>query len=112
MSYKNYPEKLKDPRWQKKRLEIFNRDAFKCVWCGNTEKTLHVHHFCYEKGKEPWEAFDDELATLCEDCHMLKHIKLSAELQEIFDLVSSGFFMQSPLAAQAIVEIIKKYTLK
>ena len=108
----NYSDKLKDPRWQKKRLEVFQRDEFKCVWCGIAEKTLHVHHFTYEKGKEPWEAPDDALGTVCEDCHMLTHMKLPPALQEIFNLITTGFFISSPLAAQSIVEIIKKHTLK
>lgn len=64
-----YAEKLKDPRWQKKRLEILNRDEFTCQKCYDTESTLHVHHRYYEKGKEPWEANESALITLCESCH-------------------------------------------
>ena len=30
-----YSEKLKDPRWQKKRLEILERDNFRCQYCGD-----------------------------------------------------------------------------
>jgi hypothetical protein len=30
-SRKTYSEKLRDPRWQKKRLQIFERDEFMCV---------------------------------------------------------------------------------
>lgn len=64
-----YSDKLKDPRWQRKRLEILHRDEFACVQCGCTNKTLHVHHGVYQAGREPWEADDDTLWTLCEDCH-------------------------------------------
>lgn len=64
-----YAEKLKDPRWQKKRLEILNRDGFKCTRCESEKKTLHVHHLYYNKGFEPWEARSEHLETLCEDCH-------------------------------------------
>ncbi len=39
-----YSEKLKDPRWQKKRLEIFQRDEFHCQQCGDGENTLCVHY--------------------------------------------------------------------
>ena len=66
---KTYSEKLKDPRWQKKRLEILNRDGFACNICGGTEDTLHVHHAFYSKGKDPWDYPDSILTTLCEDCH-------------------------------------------
>jgi hypothetical protein len=64
-----YLEKLKDPRWQKKRLEILQRDNWTCQCCGDTENTLHVHHWFYKKGKDPWEYDAEDLSTLCEDCH-------------------------------------------
>lgn len=68
-----YSEKLKDPRWQKKRLEIFQRDEFMCVRCFDGENTLSVHHCAYEKGKEPWEYDDDDLLTLCQNCHDIEY---------------------------------------
>lgn len=64
-----YAEKLKDPRWQKRRLEIMQRDNFTCCDCGETAKTLNVDHRVYRKGLEPWEYDDNDLWTLCEDCH-------------------------------------------
>jgi len=65
----DYSEKLKDPRWQKKRLQIFERDHWTCKYCGEEENTLHLHHLFYFKGKEPWEINDGFLVTLCENCH-------------------------------------------
>lgn len=65
----SYMEKLKDPRWQKKRLEILNRDNWTCQRCHDTETTLHIHHKRYLPGKEPWDIPNDLLITLCEDCH-------------------------------------------
>lgn len=65
----NYSDKLKDPRWQKKRLEIMQRDEFTCMICGDEETTLNVHHLYYEKDKNPWDYPDTALITLCEDCH-------------------------------------------
>lgn len=62
-----YSEKLKDPRWQKKRLEIMERDIWACRLCGDTETELHVHHENYNG--EPWES--DNLITLCKYCHFL-----------------------------------------
>lgn len=64
-----YSEKLKDPRWQKKRLEIMQRDEFACRNCGEDKDTLNVHHGYYERGLDPWEYPDDTLHTLCEKCH-------------------------------------------
>lgn len=69
MSARAYWEKLKDPRWQKKRLEIMERDKFTCQHCWSTEKTLNVHHKFYKKKAEPWDYEDWQLITLCEDCH-------------------------------------------
>ena len=63
-----YAEKLKDPRWQKKRLKILERDEFMCRHCGDNNNTLHVHHIGYSKG-DPWETKDDLLITLCSVCH-------------------------------------------
>ena len=67
-----YSQKLKDPRWQKKRLEIIDRDGYKCIVCGS-ETDLHVHHGYYGKNKEPWDYEDESLHTLCSFCHDLTH---------------------------------------
>lgn len=69
----NYLDKLKDPRWQKKRLQILKRDAFTCQDCGETTKTLHIHHKRYIRGHEPWEYKNWMLTTVCEDCHERRH---------------------------------------
>jgi hypothetical protein len=63
-----YAEKLTDPRWQKKRLKVFERDEWACVYCKDTTLTLHVHHEKYE-GENPWDTDDDYLKTVCEKCH-------------------------------------------
>lgn len=67
-----YREMLKHPNWQRKRLEILERDDFTCVLCGTNEVTLHVHHWRYVWGNKPWEYDNADLATLCEDCHALE----------------------------------------
>lgn len=78
-----YSDKLKDPRWQKKRLQILERDEWSCQWCGNKEATLHVHHQYYEKGAEPWEADEFALTTLCADCHDVHHL-MKTPLEKFF----------------------------
>lgn len=62
-----YSQKLRDPRWQKKRLEILSRDGFKCTKCGDGTTELHVHHLKYSG--QPWEVENEFLTTLCADCH-------------------------------------------
>jgi hypothetical protein len=65
-------EIYKDPRWQKKRLKIFERDSYICRRCQKSDRTLHIHHLFYlDKFREraPWEYPDWALTTLCEVCH-------------------------------------------
>lgn len=64
-----YTEKLRDPRWQKKRLEVFSRDNFTCVCCGDKETELQVHHLSYVYGRHPWEYKLKNLQTFCKHCH-------------------------------------------
>lgn len=64
-----YAEKLKSPEWQKKRLEILQRDNFTCTMCGSKEKQLHVHHKVYIYDNEPWEYLEEFYTTLCYECH-------------------------------------------
>jgi hypothetical protein len=69
MSNQSYYEKLKSPQWQRKRLEIMQRDEFTCVSCGCKEKTLNVHHKTYRKNAAPWDYDDENFITYCEECH-------------------------------------------
>lgn len=69
MAKPTYYEQLKDPRWQRKRLEILERDEFACCDCGDKNETLHVHHSFYRKGLAPWEYDAAWLRTLCATCH-------------------------------------------
>lgn len=64
---KTYSEKLKDPRWQRKRLEVMQRDNFKCTQCGDKSSTLNIHHWKYST--TPWESSNNDLSTVCEGCH-------------------------------------------
>lgn len=66
-----YLEKLRDPRWQKKRLEIFERDNWECKGCSCNKCELQIHHLKYLKDLEPWEYENEFLQTLCINCHKL-----------------------------------------
>lgn len=66
---KDYRELLKDKRWIEKRNKILTRDKNTCQFCGCQHRYLHVHHKKYEKDKMPWEYEDDELITVCGECH-------------------------------------------
>jgi hypothetical protein len=69
MGKNTYSDKLKDPRWQKKRLEIFERDDWTCQRCGDKDQALVVHHRNYKPDYDPWDYSDDCLVTLCQPCH-------------------------------------------
>jgi hypothetical protein len=91
-----YAEQLKNPRWQKRRLEILERDKWTCQACKDTESTLTVHHKSYrfENGTfaDVWDYVGDDLITLCESCHQeeeeaLVYVKKQGHLwfREFFD---------------------------
>lgn len=69
----NYSEVLKNPQWQRKRLEILQRDKWKCCRCDNGRISLHVHHKQYIAGRKPWEYEDSNFETLCFVCHENEH---------------------------------------
>ena len=99
---KTYSEKLKDPRWQRKRLEILERDDFECRSCGSKENTLHVHHAFYEKGKSPWEYESRHLTTQCEPCHKmiearlkLIHIAVGGNARELLSVMKLAEMISS-----------------
>lgn len=75
-----YSQKLKDPRWQKKRLEVLQRDNFTCQTCTDKETELQIHHKKYSG--EPWEASDEDLVTLCAHCH-----KAETEANKLSDTI-------------------------
>lgn len=59
------------PKWQKRRLEIMQRDDWKCRGCGSGDKMLQVHHRRY--ARKLWDAPDHDLVTLCVECHAEQH---------------------------------------
>lgn len=99
-----YAEKLKDPRWQRKRLEILNRDGWKCRRCGEKTKTLHVHHVAYLRGKSPWEHPDTGLLTLCEGCHAI-----AESTAELFKAYLCGGGMSGMLLMSEICRASEKH---
>jgi len=100
-----YSEKLKDPRWQKKRLEIFNRDDWKCLNCGATTKTLIVHHLKYDG--DPWKVENEFLKTLCEDCHELSHddVKIEESIEGLLNILKGLDSQSYRILTQFLIEL-------
>ena len=64
-----YAEQCRRPEWQKKRLEIMERDGWACIRCGKKDRTLHVHHRYYVRGRDVWDYPVAAYMTLCNHCH-------------------------------------------
>lgn len=73
MTKMTYAEQLKHPNWQRKRLEMLELAEWECSECGCSDRTLHVHHKQYFKGRMAWEYESYELAVLCDECHKDEH---------------------------------------
>lgn len=102
-----YSEKLKDPRWQKKRLDILSRDVFACKLCKDAETELHVHHKAYKYGSEPWEYDDDNFITYCKHCHLLvEEFKDRFVIHEVLLKEDTGVF----IITYAICSVVGKNT--
>ena len=119
----SYADKLKDPRWQKKRLEILDKNDWCCQRCFDSELTLHVHHKAYIKGRSPWEYEDSELTVLCESCHenetasikpvidcFIRSIKGKFLSDQITD-ISSGFNSMPMVHTPGVIAQALEYTL-
>ncbi len=68
----DYSEQLKDKRWLTRRVDILRRDGYRCYLCGYFGPKVSVHHRRYTG--MAWEAPDEDLITLCKDCHSKLHV--------------------------------------
>lgn len=85
----DYSDKLKDPRWLERRIEILARDGNTCTRCGATDVRLEVHHTYYEMGMEPWEYEPTSLITVCVPCHGIED-DLRVSLRKLIGCVPPG----------------------
>ena len=67
-----YKDQLKDKRWKKLANKIRKRDNYTCQKCGSHEH-LQVHHKKYIKNRLAWEYDEENLITLCSECHKKVH---------------------------------------
>jgi hypothetical protein len=86
-----YSQKLKDPRWQRRRLQVLEAANWKCERCEAADKTLHVHHNFYRSKSEPWEYPSHAFAALCEECHELAEVD-RRELQSCIESIYEAEF--------------------
>lgn len=108
MAY-NYSERLVNPKWQKKRLEIFNRDNWKCCDCGTGTTQLEIHHTDYFEGMQPWEYPNDMLKTLCHSCHQEERNRPKHEAYLLQAFRSAGFTAFELLAISAMLYNVRAF---
>ena len=68
-----YPNHLYySPGWIERARQTKALDGYACQHCGS-QYNLTVHHKRYDPYKEIWEYVDEDLITLCWDCHKAQH---------------------------------------
>lgn len=104
-----YSDKLRDPRWQRKRLEIFQRDNFTCVICHHSDKEIQCHHILYKK-RDPWDYPNHLYQTLCHECHAERQIltdKICDAMRIAIAKIQTKILVRSSekICAEAMLEI-------
>lgn len=62
-----------DERWKERARQIRELDGNKCAICG-AKGLLHVHHLSYPPAPfHLWDSLDNELVSLCPECHRKVH---------------------------------------
>lgn len=70
-------QEYQDERWKERARQIRDLDGHKCAMCG-AKGELHVHHLAYPPAPfHIWDCRDDELVTLCPECHKKVHTAIS-----------------------------------
>lgn len=96
-----YAALLCRPEWQRKRLEIMDRDGYRCVQCkslGEPGNYLQVDHKHYVSGAFPWEAPNRYLQTVCRRCHE----RLTLWRRRISELAGDMNIYELPLAIEML----------
>lgn len=84
------------------RKVCYERDKFRCRWCGRTNAGLHLHHINYRSAGG--EHIPDNLITLCPMHHDLVHADKGhypSLLQRLLDMPgTTGFQLERRLARE------------
>lgn len=104
-----YSETLKNGNWQKRRVEILQRDNFKCVLC-KSEDRLEIHHINYIDGIKAWEYPNDMLITLCRGCHEKEYPRSKVERYLMETLRMNGFMVGDLLALSTKIDTEPVFT--
>jgi len=69
--WKKYYKYLQSKEWKALRKEVFIRDGYKCLLCG--DKANHCHHLSYGSYIKHGNSKRIECASLCKKCHNEVH---------------------------------------
>jgi hypothetical protein len=105
-----YSDLLKDPIWQRRRLEILQRDDYTCQKCKNQRKQLHIHHRHYINGRKPWDYPDGLLVTLCISCHKEEEA-CATDAKSVFETLHMLGMFNTDIR-QALNQIVEKQLAK
>ncbi|HZL77828.1 MAG TPA: HNH endonuclease signature motif containing protein [Candidatus Limnocylindrales bacterium] len=96
-------DKLRDIRWEKKRIEILERDGGRCqamdengkqCWKTLKEEKLQVHHRNYTTANI-WDEPSSNLLTLCKEHHKEEQFALGKSAREVsFALMKSNWMVK------------------
>jgi hypothetical protein len=102
-----------DPRWQRKRLEVFSFYGWQCCFCdrdidqvSKNGGQFHAHHRYYVKGRDIWEYLVTDFLCLCDECHEQTHIALD----EIRRLLSPLHYVDINLFADSLLKAFERQT--
>lgn len=108
-----YGDMLLDHRWKNRRQQIIDRDDGICLYCGVRCRHPHVHHKQYISGRKPWEYGDDDLETVCPECHRTITIeqlyqKLYANAKRITDETDEDKYMAA--FVDSVKQVLKEHS--
>lgn len=90
--FSRYADSLRSVQWKQWARIRRNRANNACELCRKGGATLHVHHWWYVKGKEPWEAEEGQTVVLCETCHEALHTQLQHFRKYVFPHLNKDTF--------------------
>jgi 5-methylcytosine-specific restriction endonuclease McrA len=76
MSQKQAPLRLEYPKYEELRQHVLRRDGWRCQFCGSRLSVeVHNQHFRSHSGED----MEENLITLCANCHAVAHGTVQAK---------------------------------
>ena len=80
--------------WHHKRVRVFKRDSYRCVYCGyHSKNDLHIHH----ANRNPKDNRIGNLEAVCPMCHLILHAGYAAEILGVLDFYATAKFSQNEI---------------